>query len=146
MNITKTVLYETDFSQWIDETIKVIEDGRFSELDLPNLIEELQSLGISDKRALRGHLRVLMMHLLKWQFQPSKRTPSWRSSIHNARNEIEDILKDSPSLKNYIVESIDWCYARAVKLAIEETGLSLSDFPNACPYKDEQILDDEFWP
>lgn len=146
MSTTKTVLYETDFSQWVDETTELIKDGRFSELDLPNLIEELQSLRISDKRALRGYLRVLLMHLLKWHFQPGKRTPSWRGSIRNARNEIEDILKDSPSLKNYIFESIDWCYARAVKLAVEETGLSLSVFPNSCPYLDEQILDDEFWP
>lgn len=138
-------LYDVDFNLWVEDQVIALKSGRIEELDLPNLIEEIEDLAREDKKALRSYLEGLLMHLLKWQFQPSKRSKSWTTSITRARFEIEDIIEDSPSLKNYLPTVIDKVYKRAKVLAEQETGLSSKTFPMDCPYALTQALDIDFW-
>lgn len=139
-------LYETDFIQWVDQASELLKQGRFDELDIDNLIEEVESLGRSDKNALRSNLRVLLMHLLKWQYQSSKRSNSWRGTIIEHRLRLQDTFEDSPSLKNFYTQIFDKTYQQARKKAAGETGLDIDTFPTTCPYTTDQTLDDQFWP
>lgn len=137
-------LYDVDFNLWVEEQISALKSGHIKELDLPDLIEEIEDLARRDKHALRSHLRILLLHLLKWQYQSGNRSKNWQVSIFNARNEIEDLLEDSPSLKNYLPTVVEKTYGQAKTLAACETGLELSSFPADCPYILEQALDVEF--
>lgn len=139
-------LYDADFNLWIETQVAALRDQHFEDLDFPNLIEEIEDSAKRDKRALRSHLKVLLLHLLKWQFQPANRSNSWNASIANARIEIEDILLDSPSLKTYLLTAVDKAYANARTLAAKETGLELQAFPESSPYRLSQILETDFLP
>ena len=139
-------LYDADFVQWIDQATQLLRQGRFDELDIENLIEEVEDLGKRDRRALCSDLKIVVLHLLKWQFQPEQRSGSWRGSIREHRQRIERILKDSPSLRGYLEQEYRDCYAQARPLAADETGLALNMFPSNCPYTTAQMLDHEFLP
>ncbi len=139
-------LYDTDFNLWVEAQLSALQSRRLEELDLSNLIEEIEDLAKRDKKALRSHLKVLLLHLLKWQFQAANRSNSWRASIANARIEIEDILSDSPSLKNYLPSVIDKAYANARTLASTETDLEIEAFPQDLAYELSQVLDADFLP
>jgi hypothetical protein len=143
-----TTLYEQDFYAWTQEQAALLREGALHELDLANLAEEIESLGKSDRRALGSHLRNLVMHLLKWQYQPSGRLTghSWESSIQNARDEIAMILEDSHSLGPTVPEVLARRYPLARQNAATETRLPLALFPAACPWTPEQVLDPNFWP
>ena len=145
---TNTKLYEQDFYRWTREQAALLEARQFDALDMANLVEEITSLGISQKHALGSHLKNLVMHLLKWHYQPSGRQTghSWRSSIYNARDDIAVILEDSPSLRREVPGLLTRRYPAARMLAYDETGLPLATFPQECPWTAEQILDDDFWP
>ena len=94
-----STLYERDYYQWLTETAYLLSEGRLSEMDIPNLLDEIEAMGKSQKRAISSYLRVLLLHLLKWQYQPDKRSGSWRSSIRNARIAIaERFWKKAPAL------------------------------------------------
>lgn len=139
-------LYDTDFNLWVEAQLSALQAQRIEDLDIPNLVEEIEDLAKRDKKALRSYLKVLLLHLLKWQFQTGKRSSSWNTSIANARIEIEDILADSPSLSNYVPTVVDQAYTNARKLASIETGLSTADFPQALPYSLAEVLDLNFLP
>ena len=139
-------LYDTDFVQWIDQAAQLLQQGRFDELDIENLIEEVEDLGKRDRRALCSDLKIVLLHLLKWEFQPEQRSRSWQSSIREHRQRIERMFKDSPSLRAYLEQEYLDCYAKARPLAADETGLALTTFPLDCPYTTEQMLDHEFLP
>lgn len=139
-------LYDTDFNLWVEAQLAALQSRRLEELDLSNLIEEIEDLAKRDKKALRSHLKVLLLHLLKWQFQAANRSNSWRASIANARIEIEDILSDSPSLENYLPTVVAKAYANAKTLASTETGLEIATFPENLPYELSQVLDADFLP
>lgn len=141
-----TALYETDFNLWIEETAKTLKAGNFQALDLENLIEEIESMTRSDKRELVNRLKVLIMHLLKLQYQPNKKTRSWRTTINEQRDQIELVLDDSPSLKPYLGLKLDDCYQKAKRDAIAETKLPPSVFPPDCPFTQEQILKAGWFP
>ena len=145
---TNTKLYKQDFYRWTREQAALLEARQFDALDMANLVEEITSLGISQKHALGSHLKNLVMHLLKWHYQPSGRQTghSWRSSIYNARDDIAVILEDSPSLRREVPGLLTRRYPAARMLAQDETGLPLATFPQECPWTAEQILDDDFWP
>ncbi|NBC12757.1 MAG: DUF29 family protein, partial [Gammaproteobacteria bacterium] len=98
------------------------------------------------RRALGSHLRNLMLHLLKWQFQPGLRGPSWRRSIQNSRQEIQVVVADSPSLRPRVQDLVADEYPRALRLAVTDTGLPTRAFPADCPYAVEQLLDDDWLP
>ena len=139
-------MYDTDFIQWIDRATELLKQGQFDALDIENLIEEVESLGRSEKNALKSNLSVLLMHLLKWQYQVSKRTNSWKFTIIEHRDRIQLSLESSPSLKQFYRDALDKRYAVAKKKAALETGLDINTFPAKCPYTAEQVLDDEFLP
>ena len=139
-------MYEVDFVEWIDQATELLRQGKFSELDIENLIEEVESLGRSEKNALKSNLSILLMHLLKWHYQADKRSSSWIRTIDEHRERIRLALESSPSLKNLYMDVFDQRYAVARKQAARETRLDISTFPAECPYTAEQVLDDEFPP
>lgn len=137
---TAKSLYDRDFYLWIQATAQQLKEGKFNEIDIPNLIEEIESMGRSEKRELKSRLIVLLMHLLKWQYQPEKRSESWRSTISEQRICIEGLLEDSPSLQPLISEVLDDCYQKARLKASEETGIKLNFFPKGSPFTLEETL------
>jgi len=138
--------YEQDLVAWAFANARLLREGRFDSLDVENIAEELEDMGRSEKRALASHLRVLLLHLLKWQEQPARRGPSWRRSIRNARQEIEEIVMESPSLAQRLPEMIEQAYPKALESAIDETGLPSDRFPTGCPYRQDELLSPTFWP
>jgi hypothetical protein len=142
---TKT-LYDADFNLWIKATVKHLKERDFDAVDLENLIEEIQSMGRSEKRELKSRAVVLLMHLLKWKYQTNKRTNSWLSTIGEQRRELGFLLEDSPSLKPLFKKKIDDYYRYARKEAARETNLPPNTFPNQCPFTLEEILDSEYFP
>jgi len=140
------VLYQADYYGWLQENAQLIREKRFSELDVDNIIEELESMGKSEKRELSNRLTVLLMHLLKWQYQSVKRSTSWRNTIAVQRIDIRELLEDSPSLRREVADKIAVVYEKAVLAAEVETGIEKQNFPSACPFSFEQILDEDFLP
>ena len=146
LNAGTLIEYERDLVAWALENAALLREGRLNEIDAAYIAEELEDLGKSERRALGSHLRNLVMHLLKWQFQPGLRSGSWRSSINNARAEIAEILEDSPSLGPTAAQLLAKGYGLARKNAIAETGLPRDIFPEANPYSLDQVLSEDFWP
>lgn len=139
-------LYEKDFYVWTRESARLLRERKFSEIDMENIAEEIESMGKRDKRELSGRLAVLLTHLLKWQYEADFRSKSWKSTIVTQRAEIDSLLKDSPSLRYKLDERIDVAYSRAKNSAVAETGLSVRTFPERCPYSQKKILDTDFLP
>lgn len=134
--------YEKDFYKWLFDQAKLLKKKAFDKIDLENIIEEIESLGRSDKRALRSHLRILLMHMIKMEYQPHGmgNSLSWKKSISNARHEIKMLTDDSPSLKKMIVQFIPEAYEFAKDDASLETGIPVEVFPKECPWKISEIL------
>ncbi len=139
-------LYETDFYAWTQEQAKLLLSGSWEQLDIPNLVEEIESLGKQQRQELRNRLGVLLGHLLKWEFQPSHRSKSWSITIREQRRRISDLLAENPSLKPYLPEALSKAYLDGLDLAVRETPLNDEDFPSQCPYSQEQVLDFSFFP
>lgn len=139
-------LYETDFAEWLDATTQLLKHQRFTELDLDHLIEEIESLGKRDKREIQSRFTVLLFHLLKYAYQSERRSNSWVSTIVEQRRQILLILRDSPSLKNYLTGIVTDCYAMARKDAARETNLAIDHFPESCPFTQVNILDEDWLP
>lgn len=138
--------YDQDLIAWAMKNAALLRAGRLEEIDAAHIAEELEDMGKSEHRTLGSHLRNLVVHLLKWEFQPERRSGSWRSSIDTARAEIAEIVEDSPSLRPIAKERLEKDYALARKNAISETGLPPQVFPAHCPYEIDQVLSDAFWP
>jgi hypothetical protein len=141
---SQETLYNQDYYQWLIDTAKLLKEKEFTKLDLENLIEEIESLGKSEKRAISSNLIILILHLLKWRYQPEKRSNSWKSSIREHRRRIQELVTDSPSLKNYLPEILADSYLAAKKQAGDETGLSLVAFPEESPFSLTECLDEDF--
>ena len=130
--------YEQDFGLWAEQMADLLASGRFSELDIENLVEEVRDLSKRERDRLLSSLRLIMHHLLKWDYQPQRRSRSWLGTIQRERANITLYLDDSPSLKRYLTnESIFKLYAVACSDAFKETGL---EFPSNCPYGIEDVL------
>ncbi len=134
------------WSDWLDAQAKYLRARNFNALDLDGLAEELESLGKADQRALRSQLRRLLVHLLKWQYQPELRGTSWQNSIGLARAEIEGLLEENPSFENRYLDFLSKTYPQSVAEAAKETGLLESTFPKSCPYTVDQLRDADFFP
>jgi hypothetical protein len=139
-------LYERDFYAWTQRASELLRKGCFAEADIDHVAEEIADMGLEHKHALKSQTRRLILHLLKWQFQPQRRTRSWLASIGNARTKILDVLQESPSLKPSTADLPREVYDRAVKLVVLETRLNRRSFPETCPYTFEQIMEDDFLP
>lgn len=140
--------YDEDFYVWTQATAQAIRAGAWDVIDREALAEEVESVGISQRNALASHLKQLVMHLLKWRYEPSGRQTghSWQASISNARDDIAILLESSPSLQRLVPELLARRYPAARRQAARETGLPLATFPEACPWTQEQVLDEDFFP
>jgi hypothetical protein len=138
--------YDEDFFAWTQEQAQLVRSGEFSSLDLENVAEELESMGRSARRELRNRLAILLMHLLKWQYQPAFRSRSWSGSVQEQRREVQNLLDESPSLRPLVIQDLAHIYALAAAKAVAETGLAETTFPAACPFTPEQILAEDFLP
>jgi|SRR5919202_3155687 hypothetical protein len=143
---TTSTLYEKDFYAWTQEQAKLLLEGVWEHLDVANLVEEIESLGKQQRQELRNRLGVLLGHLLKWEFQPSKRSKSGFVTMREQRREIGYLLKESPSLKPYLPEALQIAYQSGIDLVVRETPLFDRDLPSECPYTPEQVLDGAFFP
>jgi hypothetical protein len=142
-------LYDTDYQIWLEQTIAQLQTQNFSDIDLENLIEELKSLGKTDKRAICSDLMRLCEHLLKvkyWQQERETGIRGWTLEIRNFRVQIQLILKDSPSLKNYLQENFIQEYQNGRKLFLDATGLNSDLIPEDPCFSLEQVLDENWLP
>ncbi|MDJ1185612.1 DUF29 domain-containing protein [Roseofilum casamattae] len=146
MSAKLSQLYETDFNLWVEQTITYLRKGDLDGLDVENLIEEVADMGRNNRREMFSRLKVLLMHLLKWKYQSEKRTNSWINTIDEQREQLELLLKDSPSLNPYFAEIFSECYPKAVRAAVNETNLPKQTFPIDCPFTQEQVLDMDYFP
>ncbi|MEH2457624.1 DUF29 domain-containing protein [Nostoc sp.] len=142
--INEKNLYEQDFYLWTQTIAQKLKENNFNEIDIPNLIEEIESMGRSEKRELKNRLIVLLMHLLKSQYQPEKCSESWRSTISEQRICIETLLEDSPSLQPLLPEIFENCYQKARLKASDETGIKLNFFPKESPFTLEETLNNSY--
>lgn len=146
-NVTTTLnLYEADFYAWTQEQVILLRNQQWSQIDLPNLIEEIESLGKQQRQELRNRLSVLVGHLLKWHYQPQQRNRSWLATLRIQRLEVTDLLEDNPSLKPYLEEALHKAYLKGIELAVAETNLPNRIFPTECPYSLSEILNMHFYP
>jgi hypothetical protein len=138
--------YEQDFYAWTQRTAELLRARRFDEADIEHVAEEIEDMGRRDVRELNSRMQVLLAHLLKWQVQSDRRSPPWRATITTQRLELDGVLAQSPSLRPKLASGLADNYARAVKRAAAETGLGSDRFPATCPYRIEQVLDEDFLP
>lgn len=139
-------LYEDDFCLWIEQALVLLRQGNLRDLDLENLLEEIEDMGNSQKQALESNLKVILMHLLKYKYQPEKRSNSWLYTLTEHRQRIRKAFKNSPSLKRHFLQEFADVYLDAKKLAAIETGLSSQTFPAASPFTPDQVTDEEYLP
>ncbi|MBN3939092.1 MAG: DUF29 domain-containing protein [Nostoc sp.] len=141
-------LYEQDFYAWVEQTAELLRSHQWDTLDLEHLIEEVVDLGKSQQRALQSALRLILSHLLKWKYQPERRSHSWQVTITRERLNIDELLQESPSLRHFLndAEWINTTYQRARREAMVETSLSEDNFAIACPFSVDEILDLDFYP
>ena len=139
-------LYEHDFYAWANEQAALLRAGNLSAADIGHIAEEIESMGKTEKRELVSRLTVLLLHLLKWRYQPERRGARWEATITVQRDDIADHLDDNPSLTPTLPEAAASAYRKAVFLAAGETGLPRSAFPAVCPWPVPRIIDPTFWP
>ena len=137
--------YDRDVYAWARHQARALRDKEWSALDVENLAEEIESLGNEQAHAVESHLRTLLAHRLKWQYQ-SQRRRSWERNCLNARDEIDRRLRRNPSLRGQVAHFIADIYPKARRLAQAETSLPLATLPEDCPWSAAQVLDDDFFP
>ena len=141
---TNADLYAQDFFQWAQTTAALIRAGKWQDVDVNAIAEELESLGKQDRREVRRHLEALVCDLLKWWAQPAERSGRWRSTIRIQRHELELILRDSPSLQAQLSTFLTEEYPAAREKALADT--KLYTLPEACLFTPAQVLDADYWP
>ena len=147
MTVAKVAtLYDRDFALWIDETVEQLKSGNFSEIDLENLIDEVESLGRSQRRAVRSYLLRLLEHLLKrcYVLMPECYR-GWEIEIRNFRRELKQEFKDSPSLKRFMLEILTESYQDALEAMKEDYSDTI--FPDVYPFSEniDELLNSKFW-
>lgn len=141
-----TNLYNRDYYLWLSHTAQLISEGKLSEVDTANLIEEIEDMGRSEKRAIESNLVVVLLHLLKYKYQPERRTNSWKSSIREHRRRLRKAFSASPSLKGYCEEVFSECYQDGREQAADETELPLNTFPPESPFTLDETLNPNYLP
>lgn len=140
--------YETDVVAWANEQARLIRAGQFDQLDLAHIAEEIEDVGKSEQRELASRMAVLLMHLLKWQFQPSKQSKSWQHTLRTQRKDITYLLSEAPSLRTKFDDVLwfDIIWAKAKALAESETGLDIDTFPETCLWSMAEVLSEDWLP
>ena len=136
--------YDRDFYSWSLEQARRVREGRWDAVDRVNVAEEIESLGREQFNELESALRVLLVHILKWDRQSERRTRSWVISIKDQRIELEQVLEDNPGLKSRQDEALVRAYQRARLQAVKETGLDEAAFPDACTYSWDDLISRTF--
>ncbi len=139
-------LYERDFYLWLEQQAALLREGRLDELDVANLLEEIESMGRNDRKAIQSNLVVVLAHLPKYQFQPDQRSSSWHGSIVEHRRRPRYDFEESPNLRGHASEVLAEAYEDAREQASAESGLPLQAFPKTSPYTLDQALDPQFLP
>lgn len=141
-----TTLYDTDFDAWARQQAAALRAKAWDQLDITHLAEEVEELRKSERKGVRSQLRLIMSHLLKWVYQPGRRSESWQATIRNGRVLVQGDLEDSPSLTHDLPTLSAWAYPRARRDAAKETGLPLETFPEIWPWPLDRVLNEDFWP
>ena len=144
--MSTSTLYDRDFYAWANEQAGLLRDGKLTQADIEHIAEEIESMGKSEKRELVSRLTILLLHLLKWQFQAPKRSKSWQNSVEVQRISLESHLRDNPSLKSVLDGAISEAYRVARLEAENETGIDKNTFPVTCPWSFDQMMAEDFWP
>ncbi|MDX2256968.1 MAG: DUF29 domain-containing protein [Pseudanabaenaceae cyanobacterium bins.39] len=139
-------LYQSDFNLWLEQNLTLLKERRFTKLDVDNLVEEIEDMGNSRKDALESNLMRVFQHLLKWKYQPQKRSNSWRASITEHSLRLNKTFKKSPSLKPYFASVYEECYQDARLVTSRETGIDMNIFPEICPFNPNDVLDPNYLP
>ena len=139
-------LYETDYVLWVETNLERLKAQDYNRVDWDNLYEEIEDMSRRERQSLESNLIIILLDLLKWQYQPEYRSGSWKGSIREHRRRVNKALKDSPSLKTYFQDILAECYANSREQAADETSLPLNSFPVNCLYTPEEILDSNFLP
>lgn len=139
-------LYETDFYAWANEQAALLRAGKLAAADIEHIAEEIESMGRTEQRELESRLTILLLHLLKWQFQPKRRGASWEATIRVQRRDLARHIERNPSLSPKVSEATSYAYENAKIEAAAETGLPETTFPAECPWSFDQIMDAGFWP
>ena len=150
----QTQLYNQDIQAWAQTQIQLLRQGQLSALDVDHLILELEEMGKSNQRELTSRLIILIAHLLKWEFQRQHLTEqwrnfegkSWRNTIIEQRLQLTLLLKQAPSLKSSLTQTLAEAYPAARRLASQETDMEIDTFPETAPYTPVQLLDEHFYP
>ena len=138
--------YHHDYALWLEHMAQALRDRNPNALDWENLLEEIESLGRSEKKSVKSNLRIVLIHLLKWHYQSQNQSLSWLNSIAEHRQRLYDDFEASPSLRNYTQEVFAQAYSEARKHAARETGLPVSHFPDTCPWTLVQVLQEDWLP
>jgi hypothetical protein len=145
--MSETVAYETDFHAWAIYNARLLREGKLNQLDAEHIAEELEGMSASERRELLNRLQVLLVHLLKYQYQPERRGKSGLLTISHQRTAIERLLEQSPSLTALLdAGTLTRVYNKAVRDAVIETDLERHLFPVECPYRLKEILDEDWLP
>lgn len=137
-------LYEIDDQQWLHETISLLKQKKFNELDLENLIEELEALGRNERNAVESLLEQIIRHLLLYQYwteEHQRNANHWHSEISGFRTQLRRKL--TRNLLNHLRDNQELLYQDALKYLKPKTNFQI-DFPEECPYTIEQLLDENY--
>ncbi|MEH1811364.1 MAG: DUF29 domain-containing protein [Nostoc sp.] len=138
-------LYESNYLQWLEETIKCLKNRQLADVDYENLIEELEDLVKNEKRRIRSLLEQIIRHLLLYQYWDLEKPINvnhWAAEIINFRNQLNEDL--SANLRNHLEENFSRIYSNALDYVKAKT--KLTNLPESCPYTLEQILDKNWLP
>jgi hypothetical protein len=138
--------YDSDFQKWTKQQGQALAARRSTEVDWDNVAEEIESLGRSDKREIENRLNIILVYLLKWKYQASRRNRSWAATLLEQRKRIRKLIRESPSLESYPAQVTEEEYEIAAVKAAAETGMDHTSFPGRCPFSTEEILDFGYLP
>lgn len=146
VKISNPLLYDQDFNLWLETMANFLKENKLDELDYENLAEEIESIKHTEQSIVRENLGIILIHLLKWKYQPETWSNSWRTVIDQSRKKIYQCLLQSPSLQQYFHDVANKSYDHARKMVAIETGASLETFPETNPFAEDEILDRTFLP
>lgn len=136
--------YDKDFYKWSNRQAKLLRSGRLNDADIEHIAEEIESMGKSEKRELVSRLTALLLHILKWDYYPTKQSKSWEFTIKEQRLRIEYHMEDNPSLKSKLDEVMEKAYRVAKVQAGRETELGENIFPEVSPYTFDEVMERTF--
>ncbi len=145
----KPSLYDQDFYRWIQTTVQALKHRKLEQVDWENLIEEIDSMGRSEKKELKSRLLVILEHLLKlmfWESEKAQNSRGWRNTVIEQRSQLELLLDDSPSLRPIVQEIFAEFYARARSQVLQKSDLPSSCIPTLPPFSAEDALNTDFLP